>query len=75
MSETILYYSGWCVLSPNTKFQYVGQDQSKSIIFLEDYNQLTEEEQEEYILENAAKAILESSDGSWEELNITQEEN
>lgn len=72
MKDFVLYYSGWCVLSPDTNFIHIDNG---DVISLEDYAALDEDSRSNYILQNACTAISESTDGSWESLNIEEEEN
>lgn len=76
MSEKmIIEFSGWVEAHPEeTKFQYIGQDESVSqTITAQEWMKLPKQERENYILENLAKAIMYATEGDYGYINIEVE--
>ena len=78
MSESkdiVVEYSGWCKLQPqNASFVYIGQDDDEHRINGLDWLNLSEEKKADYILEDVVAAIRDSFDGSWEHIDVMEEE-
>ena len=68
--DIVVEFSGWAMISPqNIRFQYIGQDESiPEFITGVEWQELDEEMQMEYMMEDAIAAIRDSYDGSWEHL-------
>ena len=75
--DIVVEYSGWCKLLPqNASFVYIGQDDydyDHRINGLE-WLDLSEEKKADYILEDVVAAIRDSFDGSWEHIDVIEEE-
>ncbi len=75
--DIVVEYSGWCKLQPqNASFVYIGQDDydyDHRINGLE-WLDLSEEKKADYILEDVVAAIRDSFDGSWEHIDVIEEE-
>ena len=73
MSESkdiVVEFSGWVKISPqNIRFQYIGQDDLPEFIDGVQWQALSEDEQGDYIMEDAIAAIRDSEDGEWEHLS------
>ena len=72
MNDIVLEFSGWVRISPeNVRFKYIGEDHD-CIWFITgvEWQALSEDEQGDYILEDAVAAIRDSDDGEWEDLSV-----
>ena len=70
-NDIIVEYSGWIKLSPqNIRFEYIGQDDMPQNIDGVQWQALSEDEQGDYILEDAIAAIRDSDDGEWVDLSV-----
>jgi len=70
-NDIIVEYSGWIRLSPqNIRFEYIGQDDMPQNIDGVQWQALSEDEQGDYILEDAIAAIRDSDDGEWVDLSV-----
>ena len=74
MSESkdiVVEFSGWVKLSPqNIRYQYIGGDESVTeFITGVEWQELDEEAQSDYIMEDAIAAICDADDGEWEYLS------
>ena len=68
MNDIIIEYRGWIRLSPqNIRFEYIGQDDMPQNIDGVQWQALSEDEQGDYILEDAIAAIRDADDGEWVE--------
>ena len=71
MNDIIVEYSGWVRMSPkNIRFEYIGQDDMPQNIDGVQWQALSEDEQGDYILEDAIAAIRDSDDGKWVDLSV-----
>ena len=71
MNDIIVEYSGWIRLSPqNIRFEYIGQDDMPQNIDGIQWQALSENEQSDYILEDAIAAIRDADDGEWVDLSV-----
>ena len=71
MNDIIVEYSGWIRLSPkNIRFEYIGQDDMPQNIDGVQWQALSEDEQDDYILEDAIAAIRDADDGEWEDISV-----
>ena len=69
--DIIVEYSGWIRLSPqNIRFEYIGQDDMPQNIDGVQWQVLSEDEQGDYILEDAIAAIRDADDGEWVDLSV-----
>lgn len=68
----IVEFSGWCQIDDSkVKFQHFDDDK---IINGEEYLKLTDDEKDEYIIENVMEAIRDSYDNEWDHINVLGEE-
>ena len=68
--DIVVEYSGWIRLSPqNIRFEYIGQDDMPQNIDGVQWQALSEDEQGDYILEDAIAAIRDADDGEWVDLS------
>ena len=71
MNDIIVEYSGWIRLSPkNIRFEYIGQDDMPQNIDGVQWQALSEDEQSDYIIEDAIAAIRDADDGEWVDLSV-----
>ena len=71
MNDIVIEYSGWIKLSPqNIRFEYIGQDDMPQNIDGVQWQALSEDEQGDYILEDAIAAIRDADDGEWVDLSV-----
>ena len=71
MNDIVVEYSGWIRLSPkNIRFEYIGQDDMPQNIDGVQWQALSEDEQGDYILEDAIAAIRDADDGEWVDLSV-----
>ena len=71
MNDIVVEYSGWIKLSPqNIRFKYIGQDDMPQNIDGVQWQALSEDEQGDYILEDAIAAIRDADDGEWVDLSV-----
>ena len=71
MNDIVVEYSGWIKLSPqNIRFEYIGQDDMPQNIDGVQWQALSEDEQGDYILEDAIAAIRDADDGEWVDLSV-----
>jgi hypothetical protein len=71
MNDIIVEYSGWVRMSPkNIRFEYIGQDDMPQNIDGVQWQALSEDEQDDYILEDAIAAIRDADDGEWVDLSV-----
>ena len=71
MNDIIVEYSGWIRLSPqNIRFEYIGQDDMPQNIDGVQWQALSEDEQSDYILEDAIAAIRDADDGEWVDMSV-----
>jgi hypothetical protein len=71
MNDIVVEYSGWIRLSPqNIRFEYIGQDDMPQNIDGVQWQALSEDEQSDYILEDAIAAIRDADDGEWVDLSV-----
>lgn len=69
--DFVIEYSGWIKVNPQTKFQYIGKDDSKEpIINAVEYIKLSSNERSQYIIEDMAQAIKESYDGEFTSIDF-----
>ena len=70
-NDIIVEYSGWIRLSPqNISFEYIGQDDMPQNIDGVQWQALSEDEQGDYVLEDAIAAIRDADDGEWVDLSV-----
>lgn len=69
--SVVLYFSGSVTLDENTLFQSTTNDSPP--IKLSEWLKLSQEQQEDYILENAIEAIRSGVDDEWEQLDLIKE--
>ena len=75
MKDVYLDFSGLLKLDPNTRMQYIGENETfDPIITVAVWQSLPEEDRVEYILEDFVAAIRDSEDLEFNELTITEEE-
>ena len=71
MNDIIVEYSGWIRMNPkNIRFEYIGQDDMPQNIDGVQWQALSEDEQDDYILEDAIAAIRDADDGEWEDISV-----
>lgn len=83
MNDIIVEYSGWVRMNPkNIRFEYIGQDDMPQncnflpisrcpfVIDGVQWQALSEDEQGDYILEDAIAAIRDADDGEWVDLSV-----
>ena len=71
MNDIIVEYSGWVRMNPkNIRFEYIGQDDMPQNIDGVQWQALSEDEQDDYILEDAIAAIRDADDGAWEDISV-----
>ena len=71
MNDIIVEYSGWVRMNPkNIRFEYIGQDDMPQNIDGVQWQALSEDEQGDYILEDAIAAIRDADDGEWEDISV-----
>ena len=71
MNDIIVEYSGWVRMSPkNIRIEYIGQDDMPQNIDGVQWQALSEDEQDDYILEDAIAAIRDADDGEWEDISV-----
>ena len=71
MNDIIVEYSGWIRMNPkNIRFEYIGQDDMPQNIDGVQWQALSEDEQSDYILEDAIAAIRDADDGEWVDLSV-----
>ena len=71
MNDIIVEYSGWIRMNPkNIRFEYIGQDDMPQNIDGVQWQALSEDEQGDYILEDAIAAIRDADDGEWVDLSV-----
>ena len=69
--DIIVEYSGWIRMNPkNIRFEYIGQDDMPQNIDGVQWQALSEDEQGDYILEDAIAAIRDADDGEWVDLSV-----
>ena len=70
-NDIVVEYSGWIKLSPqNIRFEYIGQGDMPQNIDGVQWQALSEDEQGDYILEDAIAAIRDADDGEWVDLSV-----
>ena len=70
MNDIVVEYSGWVRMNPkNIRFEYIGQDDMPQNIDGVQWQALSEDEQGDYILEDAVAAIRDADDGEWTDLS------
>jgi len=70
-NDIIVEYSGWIRMNPkNIRFEYIGQEDMPQNIDGVQWQALSEDEQGDYILEDAIAAIRDSDDGEWVDLSV-----
>ena len=69
--DIVVEFSGWVKISPqNIRYQYIGEDESvPEFITGVEWQNLSEEVQSNYIMEDAIAAIRDADDGEWEHLS------
>jgi len=71
MNDIVLEFSGWVKISPkNIRFEYIGQDDMPQNIDGVQWQALSEDEQSDYIVEDAVAAIRDADDGEWVDLSV-----
>lgn len=71
MNDIIVEYSGWIRIEPqNIRFEYIGQDDMPQNIDGVQWQALSEDEQSDYILEDAIAAMRDADDGEWVDLSV-----
>jgi len=70
----ILTFSGWCELTEDTKMQRFTENESlPASITAAEWAKMPNADKDEYILDNAAQAIKDSTDGEYTELEIEED--
>ena len=68
--DIIVEYSGWIRIEPqNIRFEYIGCRLMPTNIDGVQWQALSEDEQGDYILEDAVAAIRDADDGEWMDLS------
>lgn len=71
MDDIIVEYSGWVRMNPkNIRFEYIGRDDMPQNIDGVQWQALSEDEQGDYIIEDAIAAIRDCDDGEWTDLSV-----
>ena len=71
MNDIVVEFSGWVKISPqNIRFEYIGQDDMPKNIDGVQWQALSEDEQSDYIMEDAFAAIRDADDGEWVDLSV-----
>ena len=69
-NDIVVEYSGWIKLSPqNIRCEYIGQGDMPQNIDGVQWQALSEDEQGDYVLEDAIAAIRDADDGEWVDLS------
>ncbi len=75
MKDVYLDFCGWLKLDPNTRMQYIGNDERfDPVITVAVWQSLPEENRGEYILEDFVAAVRDSEDLEFNELTVTEAE-
>lgn len=75
MKDIYLDFGGWLKLNPNTRMQYIGEDENCSQnITVAEWQTLPLDTREEYILEDFVAALRDGEDIEFNELTITEAE-
>lgn len=75
MKDVYLDFGGWLKLDPNTRLQYIGDNQNfDPIITVRVWQSLPPENRSEYMLEDFVAAVRDSEDLEFNELAITEAE-
>ncbi len=69
--DIVVEFSGWVKISPqNIRYQYIGHEEWRpEFITGVEWQELDDEEQGNYIMEDAVAAIRDAEDGGWEHLS------
>ena len=71
MDDIVVEFSGWVKISPqNIRFEYIGQDDMPQNIDGVQWQALSEDEQGDYVIEDAIAAIRDADDGEWVDLSV-----
>ena len=72
MSKIFVGMSGWCEADPaRTMFQYIGtRDDAEKLIGGEQWLGLSEDDRDDYILENVLVTFKHSLDGEYNDISI-----
>ena len=71
MDDIIVEYSGWIRIEPqNIRFEYIGCRLMPTNIDGVQWQALSEDEQSDYIIEDAIAAIRDADDGEWVDLSV-----
>lgn len=75
MKDIYLDFGGWAKLHPNTRMQYIGDNENwDQIITVRVWASLPEENRQFYVLEDFIAAMRDADDVEFNELNITNAE-
>lgn len=75
MKDVYLDFGGWLKLDPNTRMQYIGNDERfDPVITVAVWQSLPEENRGEYMLEDFVAAVRDSEDLEFNELTMTEAE-
>lgn len=75
MKDVYLDFGGWLKLNPNTRMQYIGDNENfDSIITVAVWQSLPPKNREQYILEDFVAAVRDCEDLEFNELTITEAE-
>ena len=75
MVDAYLDFGGWLKLDPNTRMQYIGDDENcEPVITVTVWQTLSEELRDEYMLEDFVAAVRDAEDMEFNELTITEAE-
>lgn len=73
--DIYLDFGGWAKLDPNTRMQYIGENENwDQIITVRVWASLPEENRQFYVLEDFVAAMRDADDVEFNELNITDAE-
>lgn len=73
--DIYLDFGGWAKLDPNTRMQYIGENENwDQIITVRAWASLPEENRQFYVLEDFVAAMRDADDVEFNELNITDAE-
>lgn len=73
--DIYLDFGGWAKLDPNTRMQYIGENENwDQIITARVWASLPEENRQFYVLEDFVAAMRDADDVEFNELNITDAE-
>lgn len=75
IKDIIVEFAGWVRITPDTaRFQLVSEDESPVIITGTEWLLLTEDQQEDYILEDVIAAQRDGHDGDYTQIDVFEDD-